>query len=139
MFATVRGRKMLERINNDNEDFVVVLPQHAFTGTNLVSLDTRHFFRAAAILEYERLSKKETPCVWHKQGPPSEHFEQLALDLSLLFIPVDYPLRELPFVVAPNAVVGVDGDVLLACDKERGISWGRIENIASNAKEIPIE
>jgi hypothetical protein len=135
-FSTNSGMRFLEEINNTNDDFIVILPQHVFTGNNLVSLDARHFFRARAILEYERLSVDEMPNVWHKQGPPSEHFEQLALDLDLLFIPVDYPFSSLPFPVPPEGIIKTEADVLFACDKERGISWGKMINMGREYKKL---
>ncbi len=134
-FSTGKGVRVLEDINKNNNDFIVVIPQHALTGNNLVSLSARHFYRASAVLEYERLLEDEMPRVWHKEGPPSEHFEQLALDLNLLFIPVDHPFKGLPFHVLPADVVRTEADVILACDKERGISWGKIINIARECKK----
>ncbi len=89
-----------------------------------------HFIHAAAVIEYECINPDELPRIYHVSGPPSEHFEQLMLDFERLFIPVDNPFPSgLPFRVAPSEVVEIVADVQLACDKERGIAWGKIRDV----------
>jgi hypothetical protein len=125
-----QGMLILEDLTKRDSDFVVIVPQQALSGTNLTSVNNRHYLSAAVVIEYERLHQHDSPRKAHTSGPSSEHFEQLMLDFERLFIPVDCPFPQgLAFGVGSDDVVRVMADVTLACDRERGIAWGKVENI----------
>lgn len=128
------GKTMLKQLNETCSDFVTILPQQALTGTNLTSMDDTHFLCAAAVIEYERLHASDLPYIVHRSGPSSEHFEQLMLDFERLFIPVSCPFpKDITFRVGSDQVFEVYADVKLACDRERGVAWGKIDNIKVSA------
>ncbi|GEM_PF-3075321 len=129
----------LEEINSQNEGYAVAIPQSALSGFNLTALtnmSARYFSNAAAVLEYESLGHKDSPKIAHEIGrQSSEHFEQLALDFEILFIPVKHLFGEGESGMAPEKIGEYLCDATFVCDKERGIAWGKVDGIfpASNA------
>ncbi|MCX6778327.1 MAG: hypothetical protein NT157_05595, partial [Candidatus Micrarchaeota archaeon] len=122
----------LARINAEKRDFVVVLPQEALTGTNLSDLKQasgKYFSNACAVLEYQMLGGSEWAGSLH-QELSCEHFEQLARDFKLLFIPVEkLSLGGFEAKLGDEHAMPMAGDVHLACDRERRVAWGSLRNL----------
>ncbi len=129
-FSTGMARQQLSIINGIHKDFVVVLPQEALTGLNLVELSGSCFSNASAVLEYQMLGDEEYRGTVH-QKPSYEHFEQLARDLKTMFIPVEkLELSGFEKRLPPDEPLVLRGDVHIACDKERRIAWGSLRNLS---------
>lgn len=128
-FKNKSGIEVLRNINEREHDFVIFVPQQALTGLNLIELSGTFFSNAAAVIEYRAIGGAAFFTNVH-QNPSSEHFEQLSADFRIIFIPVDriFTDRIATKMRYTNVLEGT-ADVMLACDRERGIAWGTIRNI----------
>lgn len=123
----------LEEINLRNEGHIVAIPQAALSGLNLAAMtevSARYLSKAAVVLEYERLVQGSMPRIAHDEGKmSSEHFEQLALDLKTMFIPVKHLFGAGDGIEQREGICEYVCDATFACDKERGMAWGKMDNI----------
>lgn len=125
--STKKTLEKLSRINDLNQEFVLILPQEALSGMNLVEMSGTYFSNAAAVIEYQSIGDEFWKDSVH-QSMSSEHFEQLARDFDMLFIPVEKLRLEGVELGKSREPLSFNADVHLACDRERQIGWGSIRN-----------
>ncbi|MFH1448135.1 MAG: hypothetical protein ABIG39_04690 [Candidatus Micrarchaeota archaeon] len=119
----------IAEINRTYQDFVVVLPQEALTGTNLTDLSGTHLSNASVVLEYQSIGDEFWRGTVHQRSS-SEHFEQLVRDLETMFVPVEkLKLEGIELKTEKDGPLVIRGDVHIACDKERHIAWGSLRNL----------